>query len=653
MNAKAIHGNKRRPIRIYTIRVAGWISIITLCHSLQVLAHLRETHQNIVEYAGQMASNLPTPLVIDPDRTAQLRQGAYDEDNTIVDPGNGAARPLNHAYNPITDKGFLGNGFIATTARNEITIRWASMAKAFADGNLDGGDNAGAWHYLGRVSHLMQDMTSPLHVMTIWHDGVIHPTCQFESYWGVNSGTTITLLKDIADPLHSHSLPREATDLLDVFSASRLHDRFENSCPNKGLDDPRGWVETMAWSTYFRTTFFGEVKMGFPGKFSSANGAATSATTSTTIFSDGTVNPQVNVLEKMFGAGNVRWINNFIGDDYYEITDRNGNVFRWMSAFDIDDWGSCGECIGDGQRDTSVLIGGNKSDDDGVRVTGRFYFNLRELGKDSSGKFNRYCYPRFLPNGDSTTEHVHEYFGNQLIPLATRYNSGLIGLANRQVTVRTTEATPTAGFQFSRSDNFGNGRAFRTGASGTNFYFAAKSPVTLTAPLYNVTLQKFSRWLRNGRDFDGNTNTSITINDGSLWIPERGVAYTAEYGSSSGAHGNGGLGSVGPTTGPTTESKRSGNGTTSTPPKWARKGHATFVPPTVTPPAMPSSDGPALFLKVRVAPRSEAVVETTTNLVDWVEDQRLTAGDKVESLIQLNVTPDTDNQTRFWRVRMP
>ncbi|MBM3883487.1 MAG: hypothetical protein FJ387_27915 [Verrucomicrobia bacterium] len=489
--------------------------LLLLLAAAPVFGHSKTTHQTLADYAAQKAASLTTPVTFTATQRSLLQQGAKDEDIPLT-------RTLNHAYNPVSGGSFP----TGTTARNEISTRWTSMLNAFAAGNVNGGDESGAWHYLGRVSHLMQDMTSPLHAFA-----VEHAPCQFEKYWEANDSTLRSAISSIGGPLHSSTLDAKATEKLDSFSTSRLHDRFNNSSPNKGSDDPRGWVETMVWSTYFRATLWGQVTMGS----SSGNGAATSSTTTSTTFSDGTVSSQANVLDTMFGNGNVRWINKWIGDDYFEITDRNGYVFRFMSMTDIDDWAACGQAPSHGgwsygQKDSSIRVNGSDDDSDGVRVTGRFWFDPRELGKSTSGTTNRYCYPPYYPNGNSMTDHLHQYFGNYLHPLTVRYNAGLLGLANRRVTITTGDSTQANGFVFGRADNVGNGgSSFSAGSGGTHFFFVAKSSVTLSAPVSNSGGRSFVRWLRDGSAFSGNTSRTITINDNSLWVPTSGVTYTAEY----------------------------------------------------------------------------------------------------------------------------
>jgi len=506
--------------RLIPIALGVWFLSLP-CEGQIVIQHSSTpTHQTLMDYAVTKAGSLSTPLTFTSTQGIRMREGAMQEDTGI--------RAIDHAYNPLTDGAFTAG----TTARNEATARWNSMVSAFASGNLDGGDGDGAWHYLGRTSHLLQDMTSPMHAFAQEHVGIpgVWDACHFEGYWENNDSSLRSALASIGGPLHSSTLDARATEKLDAWSASRLQERFNNSCPNKASDDVRGWAEVLAWVTYFRATFWGQVTMGSsPGD----GGATTSSTTATTFSdSDGTVNSQVNALHTMFN-GNIRWINSFIGDDYYEITDRNGHVFRFMSFTDIDDWAACGEAPShggwaDGQQDSSIRVGGSDDDDDGVRITGRFWFDTRELGKDTSGSANRYCYPTSYPDGSSMTDHLHQYYGEYGYPLTVRYNAGLLGLANRRVTVKT-DTTLARGFSWGRKDNWGNGPVFDADPGGTNFYFAARSQVLLTAPEGVESGQPFLRWLKDGAQFPGNSNRTLTINTATNWIPTHGVTYTAEF----------------------------------------------------------------------------------------------------------------------------
>ena len=470
-------------------------------NQIEPLHSANPTHQTLMEYAWSKAGSLETQLSFTATQQTRMRQGAVDED---IDP-----RWMGHAYNPLTGLGFLGG----TTARDTSLTRWNSMSSAFSDGRFSGGDEDGAWHYLGRVSHLLQDMSSPLHALA-WPHPPQSFACQFEVFWGQNDSLLRSILSSIGGPLHSSdALPPEATGKLDAFTLERSQYRYNNSCPSKATDDVRGGLEVLAWTTYFRGTYWGEVTFGTSG----SSGWATSSQTTGTTFTDGYVGAQANTLHTMFN-GNVRWIAGWT-DNYYEITDRVGHVFRWMSWSDYDDWSSCGKWWGEGYEESSKRIGGS-DDDRGVRIAGRFWFDT------VSGNLGSGCYPNRYPNGDSMTDHLVLYHGKYGYPLTVRYNAGLLGLANRRVTV-STACGQANGFAWSRKDNFERGPSFNASTAGSDFNFVAKSSVTLTAPQTDAAGGTFSRWLRDGSSFS--TSRQISINSASAPLPRSGVTYTAEY----------------------------------------------------------------------------------------------------------------------------
>jgi hypothetical protein len=481
------------------------------------------THQTLMDFAMSKAASLESPLNFTSIQQARMSEGAKDEDGWDLIPP--LPRYRNHGYNPLTDTGFVGDNWLGTTARNESVTRWNSMSNAFSSGQFDGGDGVGAWHYLGRVSHFLQDMSAPLHALgTYWHA----LGCQFENFWAINDSLLSSILNSIGGPLHSgEPLPSEATSRLDSFTLERLQYRYNNNCPHKNNDDVQGWIEVLAWTTYFRATFWGEIIFGSSG----SSGPATFSQTTGTTFDDGYVGAKTNTLNTMFN-GNVQWIASGFPfyDNYYEITDRNGNVFRYMSYTDIDDWSSCGRNWVNGQKDSSkrfpTSLGPDDEDERGARVTGRFWFDTCELGKNNSGSYNRRCYPNKYPNGDSMNDDLHLYYGKYGYPLTVRYNAGLLGLANRRAMVNTNYGQAN-GFTLSRKDNFGNGPTFNASTRNSHFYFVAKSSVNLTAPQTNTNGEFFIRWDKDDSSFS--TNRTITINTSSSPIPNSGTIYTAVY----------------------------------------------------------------------------------------------------------------------------
>jgi len=350
-----------------------------------------------MEYSLGKAGSLSTPLSFTSTQRTRMIEGARDEDIPVD-------RTLNHGYNPLlclltpNPPAWLDVPVRGTPARDEALTRWNSMVTQFVNGQFDGGDDVGAWHFLGRVSHLLQDMSSPLHAVAQPHN-----PCMFEDFWKHADSILRSDLSSIGGPLlSSSSLPSEGLAMLDSFSQQRLQYRYNNSSPYKYSDDVRGWIDVLAWITYFRSTFWGEIFFGESG----SSGRATFSQTTSTSFSDESVTSKPNTLNIMFN-NNVWWIAGW-DDNYYSIADRLGYIFIFMSWTDIDDWSSCGRNWMNGQQDSSIRIptSWSRNDEDrrGVRITGRFWFDTREIGKSTSGNYNRRCYPHKYPNGDSMSD---------------------------------------------------------------------------------------------------------------------------------------------------------------------------------------------------------------------------------------------------------
>jgi hypothetical protein len=404
--------------------------------------HARDTHKILMGRAVTRAGTSPISLSFTSTQRSRMLEGSRDEDNF----DGVLPRFRNHFYRPLDNTGLVFVGYEYDTARDVSTTRWNSMSSAFQNGQYTGGDGVGAWHYLGRISHLLQDMTAPLHVLNISHkDG-----CNYEEWY-----KTRTIPSDTGSPLFSDSpLPSEATHRLDPFTVNRLQYWYNSNasssggpigCPNKGNNDVRGYLEVLAWITYMRTTIWGEVTFGQSG-----NGpeSATSSHTRGTQFSDGYIGPQENALHNMF-PNRVVWHRHWsLGtfDDRFEIEDRKGEVYYWKSwrntadTWFPADWGT-------DRMDGSKLIG-SSDNARGARTIGRFWFDTRTIEGNINGD---QVYPWAFPSGARMTgTSLFQYYANYLFPLTVRYNAGLIGLANRQVNVRTASGS-ARWFSFSRN----------------------------------------------------------------------------------------------------------------------------------------------------------------------------------------------------------
>lgn len=465
----------------------------------------------------------------------RLHEGAAQEDESFLSVSGEIVRQREHAYNPTTNKGFNVVGIQFGTARDRALSIWNdSLLGAYSTGDLyseevgASGKIGGAWQLLGRISHLLQDMTAPLHGLAIQH---VYPSCKFENAWKTSGQKLITLLdptlSDSIGILYSESeLPEEALTGLDDFSRTRLaywlNSNAENTngpvgCPNRFKDDVRGYIEVLAWISYFRTTVWGEVWFNKDESSSGSTGNATSSgLLEDAVFSDITVPAGTpNGLHAMF-AGKVKWRDTW-NDNYFTLECANGNILYWMKTFNIDDWGACDWVS---NRCEGYKLDRRDHDDQDARTVGRFWLDTREIDPGQA-LLERH------PDGTDLGKDMYDYYADTLFPLTVRYNAGLIHLANRRVTIKTRTSTP-ARFEWSRSDNFGKGPIFETSSAGSDFFFAAKSNVTLTAPLSDVVGGLFTGWEKNGIPIDS-TKGEITINSSDNPISIGGDTYIALF----------------------------------------------------------------------------------------------------------------------------
>ncbi len=509
------------------------------------------THTTFADYAMAkakadglpMEGDLADPLEQRGLAWQRLHEGAEQEDQIFATVSGEVIRQREHAYNPMTNKGFNVLGIQFGTARDRALSIWNdSLVNAFAMGDLyteeigSSGQLGGGWQLLGRVSHLLEDLTAPLHGLAIQH---VYPGCKFEDTWKT-SGLVLNGILDAAlgeqqDILYSDSaLPAEALIGLDEFSRTRLeywlNSAAENAggpigCPYRTGDDVRGYLEVLSWISYFRTTVWGEVWFNKDEASSDSQGNATSAgILEEAVFADVTVPAGTpNALHAMF-EGKVKWRDAW-NDNYFTLECANGNVLYWMKVFNTDEWGACD--WSDNRCEGSKVYGGDHDDQD-ARTVGRFWFDTREIGPGQA-VFQRY------PDGSTLGKDMYNYYADVLFPLTVRYNAGLINLANRRLTVKAASGMAT-GFQWSRADNFGNGPLFEASPDGSDFYFVAKSEVTLTAPSSDTAGLLFREWKKNGVSIASNKGV-IVINTADSPIPSGGDTYSAVFGEASEGEG--------------------------------------------------------------------------------------------------------------------
>ncbi len=231
------------------------------------------------------------------------------------------------------------------------------MRLAFAIGNLYGGDlgdhnnetpTGGAYFLLGRLSHIIQDMTSAPHVL--WQDVALSHE-NYDCYWSGLASTNagLPLLKP------SDGIPQGHPALahLDPLSSHRLPLRVGQV----NSDTPEGFAWTLAWMTYFRATVWGEITKNNP------------CCPTHTISVPGYPDQPNNALSTVFN-GKVYFHGGALQDDYWWVEDVKGTVHRFAFNYDLDDWwpaengASAGQGFPEGHDKTVDLS----------RISGRFYF---------------------------------------------------------------------------------------------------------------------------------------------------------------------------------------------------------------------------------------------------------------------------------------
>lgn len=314
------------------------------------------------------------------------------------------AKPLNHAYNPLTGRGFLWKDGYGGSAKNYVSKLLAELDSLCSKTILSEDDMITAWQLAGSVFHVLQDMTSPLHVFTVWH---VLNGCHYEFYWLPLSEQALQIVNaSNAQPISLPTLPDYAAIYLDAHTKNALEQRIAN-LPNT----LEAYQDALAWCTYYRASFWGEVNYA---------DKASEAETHPADFEDGSVGTLPNILANMF-EGNIRWHTSWWGD-YFEITDRLGNTFQWNRLFSLDDWKPCPNPPNQKKMDGHIRL---HAADDMLTITGRFFFTHK-------GKRTPYCHPFTHPDGTVMTEHLVQYYGETLFPVTASYNGGWLALLSER-----------------------------------------------------------------------------------------------------------------------------------------------------------------------------------------------------------------------------
>ncbi|MCK5863402.1 MAG: HEAT repeat domain-containing protein [Candidatus Hydrogenedentes bacterium] len=326
-----------------------------------------------------------------------LAESPFVQATILEDTGT---KPVTHAHNPLTGRGFIRKKGFGGSARLYALELLEELDTFYAATTLSYTELYDAWYLAGRIFHLLQDMTSPLHIFSEWH---ILNACHFELYWYPLSEEVFRLV-DLWDiqPTNPPHLPAAATALLDTHTRSTLEQRIEN-LPNTLISH----MDAQSWSTYYRASFWGELRY---------DEEAVVQQSSATTFDDGEIKAHPNILGLIFD-GNIRYHPSWWGD-YFEITDRLGNTFSWNRMRVLNAWRPCPnpfrQHLSDGHISLPVTLDNEKKT---IRITGRFFFTHK-------GTNTPYCYPFTYPDGTIMSEHLVQYYGTYLFPVMVAYNGG-------------------------------------------------------------------------------------------------------------------------------------------------------------------------------------------------------------------------------------
>jgi len=292
----------------------------------------------------------------------QVREGSIDEDSGLL-------RFRHHFYNPITEEGL--NLPTANTARNRAGDLWAQAVAKHVTGMTTGNDNA--FHLLGRVLHLLQDMTSPSHVHNDAHGGLDldldSDVDDFEDWGAINP------------PLVVVSLPEPR------FPKSRI-----------SVDGEDGFVDELAKIVYEFTTFRGELATRFPLE---------------------DVRQPDSELRRMFPSLTYNpFTFNWNIDDIGNTSGKCGGEVE-------DEWWPM---VPEGSPECEKF----RDASGGTGTRGRFY--IENSGGDS-GSLRPGVYEKALlyTNVDNH-KTLLQIYGDTLYPLAVAYGAGLLQLFQEQVT---------------------------------------------------------------------------------------------------------------------------------------------------------------------------------------------------------------------------
>lgn len=318
----------------------------------------------------------------------EIEHAAFLRANLEEDKG---ATPLTHAFNPLTGRGFLWKHGFGGSA--------LEYGKGIAK-EMQGQSGPLLWASAGRIFHLLQDMTSPCHVHSIWHPFNIS---LYEAYWTDFQEQVTDLL--VAAPAES-LLPDQCALTedwhLDSFTEARLLSRISALPVSAG-----GFIKSLAWHAYYATSYWGALQF-------SDNAAPPEIPPLQ--FSDGSSEQSDNALSSAFN-GSIELCTSWHGC-YFKIRDRKGKAFYWNKCFILDTFRPCAN-NGSKSMDGHQWLCKKNAPEGITTIAGRFVFMQR-------GFFAEHCYPPKYADGTLMEKHLSKYHGDILIPACLRYGLGFL-----------------------------------------------------------------------------------------------------------------------------------------------------------------------------------------------------------------------------------
>lgn len=347
--------------------------------------HNEPVHYAFSDYLLNTYAALNPPMAPNATERAAFLRANVEEDK--------GSTPLTHAYNPLTGRGFLWkHGFGGSSLEYGKSIAKEMQNQS---GPL-------LWASAGRVFHLLQDMTSPCHVHSIWHPFNIS---LYEAYWTDFQEEVTDLL--IATPAES-LLPDQCALTedwhLDTFTKARVLARI-SALPVS----VEGFIKSLAWHAYYASSYWGALQF-------SDNAAP--AEIPPLQFSDGSSEQSDNALRTAFN-GSVELCTSWHGC-YFKIKDRKGKAFYWNKCFLLDTFRPCAN-NGCKSMDGHKWLCKKNAPEGVATIAGRFVFLQR-------GFFAEHCYPPKYADGAPMEKHLSKYHGDILIPACMRYGLGFLDL---------------------------------------------------------------------------------------------------------------------------------------------------------------------------------------------------------------------------------